>query len=57
VLQYETAVKADAFLVMAHGSSDEAARAKAILGTANASSVDLYSGTKVAELAGHDAHT
>ena len=57
VLQYETAVKADDFLVMAHGSSDEAARAKAILGTANASSVDLYSGTKVAELAGHNTHT
>jgi hypothetical protein len=53
VLQYETAIKADNFLVMAHGSSEEVARAKAILGTANASRVDVYAGTKVAELAGH----
>jgi hypothetical protein len=57
VLQYETAIKADKFLVMAHGSSQEVARAKAILGTANASHVDVYAGTKMAELAGHDAHT
>ena len=31
VIQYETAVKADCFLVMAHGRADEIARAKAIL--------------------------
>jgi hypothetical protein len=57
VLQYETAVKADDFLVMAHGSSEEIARAKAILGTANASRVDVYAGTKVAEPADHAAHS
>ena len=57
VLQYETAVKADDFLVMAHGSSEEIARAKAILGTANASRVDVYAGTKVAEPAEHAART
>ena len=56
VLQYETAIKADSFLVMAHGSSEEVARAKAILGTAHASRVDVYAGTKVAELAGHGTH-
>jgi hypothetical protein len=55
VLQYETALKADNFLVMAHGSSDEAARAKAILGTAYASRVDIYAGGKVPELEGHAA--
>jgi hypothetical protein len=49
VLQYETAVKADDFLVMAHGSSEEVARAKAILATANASRVDVYAGGKAAE--------
>jgi hypothetical protein len=49
VLQYETAVKADDFLVMAHGSSDEVARAKAILATANASRVDVYTAGKAAE--------
>src|SRR3546814_5527391 len=30
VIQYEQAVKADGFLVVAHGSSDEMARSKAI---------------------------
>ncbi len=34
VVQYEKVVKADGFLVMAHGSLDEVVRAKAILGTA-----------------------
>ncbi len=52
VLQYETAIKADGYLVMAHGSPDEVARAKTILGTADATRVDLYSGTNVAEPAG-----
>ncbi len=55
VLQYETALKADKFLVMAHGTSEEVDRAKAILGTANASRVDVYTGTKTADVAGHDA--
>jgi uncharacterized membrane protein len=57
VLQYETAVKADNFLVMAHGSSEEVAHAKAILATADASRLDVYAGTKVAEPADHTAHT
>ena len=56
VLQYETAVKADGFLVMAHGSSEEVARAKAILATAGASRIDVYSGTKLSEPADHSAH-
>src|SRR5580658_5540825 len=34
VIQYEAAVKADDFLVMAHGTAAEMARAKAILSTA-----------------------
>jgi hypothetical protein len=44
VIAYEAAVKADDFLVMAHGTADEMARAKAILGTTNATRVDLHSG-------------
>jgi hypothetical protein len=48
VLQYETAIKADGFLVMAHGSSGEVARAKAILGTSNPSSVTIHSGSDIA---------
>ena len=42
VLQYEEAVKADGFLVMAHGAADEVARAKAILGTANPSRLNMH---------------
>ena len=49
VIQYEAAVKADGFLVMAHGSADEIARAKAILGTANASRVDVHTSITPAE--------
>jgi len=46
VIEYETALKADSFLVMARGTADEMARAKAILGTANASRVDEHASTK-----------
>ena len=44
VLQYETAIKADSFLVMAHGTAEEMARAKAILATANPSRLDVHAG-------------
>jgi hypothetical protein len=49
VIQYETALKTDKFLVMAHGPAAEIARAKAILGTVNPASVDLHTGAKKAE--------
>jgi hypothetical protein len=42
VIQYETAVKADRFLVMAHGAPDDMARAEALLATANPRDVDLH---------------
>ena len=42
VIQYETALKADSFLLMAHGPVEEMARAKAILDTASPSRVDLH---------------
>ena len=51
VLQYETALTADDFLVMAHGSAEEVARAKTILGTANALRVDVHAGTSAPVLA------
>jgi hypothetical protein len=41
VLRYETAVKADGFLVMVHGDAAEVDRARAIL-AASASSVDIH---------------
>jgi hypothetical protein len=49
VIRYEAAVKADGFLVMAHGTAAEMARAKAILGTANPSRLDLHQSMKTAE--------
>ena len=42
VIQYETALKADKFLVMAHGPADEIKRAKEILGTSSAAQVDVH---------------
>jgi hypothetical protein len=51
VLQYETALEADAFLVTAHGSGAELARARIILSAANPSSLDLHNSTAAAALA------
>jgi hypothetical protein len=42
VIQYEAAVKADGFLVTAHGTAEEMVRAKAILETANPSRLDVH---------------
>ncbi len=39
VLQYETALKSDKFLVVAHGTADEVAKAKGILETSGAAQV------------------
>ncbi|MGP8122699.1 MAG: hypothetical protein ACLP8B_19520 [Xanthobacteraceae bacterium] len=49
VIQYETAVKADSFLVMVHGAAAEIARAKTILATANPSRLDVHAGVKALE--------
>lgn len=48
VLQYETAIKTDNFLVMAHGAAEEILRAKEILGTVNPSRIDVHAGVKAA---------
>jgi heat induced stress protein YflT len=42
VLNYETAVQADKFLVLARGSTEEMTRAKGILATFSPESVDLH---------------
>jgi hypothetical protein len=42
VIAYETAIKADGFLVTAHGPAEEMERAKAILATLGATRVDLH---------------
>ena len=44
VMKYETAIKSDKFLVIAHGTADEAAKAKSILETAGAAQIDVHSG-------------
>jgi uncharacterized membrane protein len=44
VMKYETAVKSDKFLVIAHGTADEVAKAKSILETAGAAQVDFHPG-------------
>jgi hypothetical protein len=51
VLQYETAIKADGFLVIAHGSAEDVARAKDILSTSNPASLDVHSATDANQLA------
>jgi hypothetical protein len=52
VLRYEAALTADNFLVMAHGTAADVARAKAILDTANPSRIDVHAGMKAAQPAG-----
>ncbi|MBI5092535.1 MAG: permease [Candidatus Hydrogenedentes bacterium] len=42
ILQYETALKADQFLLVVHGSVQEVARARAILDATNSASIDHY---------------
>jgi hypothetical protein len=44
VIRYEEAIKADGFLVVAHGPASEMARAKAIFEANNPTRVDLHSG-------------
>ena len=51
VIQYETALKADAFLVMAHGSPEEVAHGREILGTLTPMRIDMHAG--VHATAGH----
>lgn len=42
VVAYETAIKADGFLVTVHGPAEELAQARTILGTLGASRVDFH---------------
>ena len=46
VMKYETAIKSDKFLVIAHGTADEVAKAKSILETAGAAQVDFHPGIR-----------
>ncbi len=42
VIAYETALKADGFLVVVHGDAADVARGKAVLGTTRSTSVDVH---------------
>jgi predicted alpha/beta-hydrolase family hydrolase len=44
ILKYETAIKSSQFIVIAHGTADEVAKAKRILGTSGAQEVDVHGG-------------
>ena len=46
VIQYEAALKADGFLVLAHGSAEEVSRAKTILATTNPAKLDVHGAVK-----------
>ncbi len=48
VIQYESAVKADGFIVMARGTAEQMAHAKTILGAANPSHLDQHTSLKAA---------
>ena len=48
VVQYETALKSAKFLVIAHGTADEATKAKSILETTGAAQIDVHPGVRVA---------
>jgi hypothetical protein len=56
VIQYEAALKADDFLVMARGPTAEIARAKSILGTVNPTRLDVHAAPKVSEPTDHLVH-
>ena len=56
VVQYESDIKADSFLVMARGSTQEVERAKAILGTTNATRVDIHSSNNADDAKPEIAH-
>jgi hypothetical protein len=45
VIRYEAALKAEGFMVVAHGTAEEMARAKAILGTTSPSRLDMHTST------------
>jgi hypothetical protein len=53
VVQYESALKADNFLLMAHGPVAEIDRAKAILAATSPSRLEVHTGNKAAEVPGN----
>ena len=46
VIEYEEALKADGFLIVAHGPAEEMGRAKSVLATMNPTHLDLHQEVK-----------
>jgi hypothetical protein len=55
VIQYDADVKADKFLVVAHGAAEETARAKAILDAVKPLRLDLHAGLETPDSADRPA--
>ncbi|WP_408588891.1 DUF1269 domain-containing protein [Novosphingobium sp.] len=55
VLEYETAIHADRFVVMAHGTVAQVALARKLLETTDAEKVDVHTGTATAQTASIEA--
>jgi hypothetical protein len=45
-VKYETALKTDKFLVVAHGSADEVSRAKDIIGDTDVETMEHHEGSR-----------
>jgi hypothetical protein len=56
VINYEAYLKADNFLVMAHGSTTEMTRAREILGNANPLRMDTHAGAQTVTVTGELVH-
>jgi len=56
VIQYETALKADSFLLMVHGPAAEIDRAKTLLAAMSPSRLDVHAAGKAAEVPGNPVH-
>lgn len=53
VIKYETAIKANGFLIVGHGTSEEISRAKALLGTFKPSELDVHGDLSQPDSAAH----
>ena len=56
VIQYETALKADSFLLMVHGSAAEVDHAKTIFAAMNPFRLDVHAAGKAAEVPGNSVN-
>jgi hypothetical protein len=57
VIQYETALKADSFLLMAHGPAAEMDHAKVILAATSPSRLDVHEAGKATQAPGNLVHS